>query len=288
MKRGLGRGFDSLIPTDYVDEEFDVTAVEDAKSSKLRELKLTEVEPDEGQPRRHFGGTELEALAASIKEHGVLQPIVVVANEDKFTIVAGERRWRASKLAGLETIPAIVRTLTDQNRLELSLIENVQREDLNAIEIATAYAKLKTQFNLTSKQIAQKVGKSESAVINTMRLLNLPDEAKRIMVEKGLPEGVMRPLVTVDPEIIAEVMPRLVEEEWSSRKVENFLTSLKSKGQAKHRGGKAVSSSYTDEANALTTKFDLPVEIRVSARGSGKVVLSFKNERELKKLLKMF
>lgn len=286
--RGLGRGFDSLIPTDYVDEEFDVTAVEDAKSSKLRELKLTEVEPDEGQPRRYFGGVELEALAASIKEHGVLQPIVVVANDDKYTIVAGERRWRASKLAGLETIPAIVRTLTDQNRLELSLIENVQREDLNAIEIATAYAKLKTQFNLTSKQIAQKVGKSESAVINTMRLLNLPDDAKRIMVEKGLPEGVMRPLVTVDPAIIAEVMPRIVEEEWSSRKVENFLTALKTKGQAKHRGGKAVSSSYTDEANALTTKFDLPVEIRVSARGSGKVVLSFKNERELKKLLKMF
>ena len=191
--KGLGRSFESLIPTELIDEEFDPTAVEDKKESQLKELKLSEIFRDEEQPRREFDQAALEALAASIKEHGVLQPIVVTKEEGKYKIVAGERRWRASKIAGLDKIPAIIRTLDSQNRLELSIIENAQREDLNAIELATAYAKLSAQFNLSPEDIAVKVGKSEQSIHNTMRLLNLPDDVKKIMVKEKLTEGVMRP-----------------------------------------------------------------------------------------------
>jgi len=146
--KGLGRGFESLIPTDVIAEEFDVTSEVDGKVSELRELKLEDIVRDEGQPRKHFDKVALEELAASIQEHGVLQPIVVVKVGKKYQIVAGERRYRASQIAEMETIPAIVRTLDAQNKLELSIIENAQREDLNPIELATAYAKLKEQFNL--------------------------------------------------------------------------------------------------------------------------------------------
>ena len=163
--RGLGRGFDSLIPTDLVDDDFDITATQDAKESQLVELEIDLIAPDMEQPRKDFSVEALNALADSIREHGVLQPIVVVREGEKYKIVAGERRYRASKLAGLLKIPAIIRTLDAQNRLELSIIENAQREDLNAIEMATAYAKLKNQFNLSPAEIAKRVGKSESSVI---------------------------------------------------------------------------------------------------------------------------
>ena len=169
----LGRGFSDLIPTN-LDDIFDPTAKEDSKLSRLNEIKIDDIIPDENQPRRNFSEEQLLALSKSIKEHGVLQPIVVTKEGSKYKIVAGERRWRASKLAGLDKMPAIIRTVDAQKRLEISLIENVQREDLNAIETATAYAKLRDQFNLTNEQVAERVGKSTSAVINTMRLLSLP------------------------------------------------------------------------------------------------------------------
>lgn len=203
--KGLGRGFESLIPTDLVDEEFDLTALEDKKESKLQELNLDDIIRDEDQPRHEFSEEAIEALAASIKEHGVLQPIVVTKEDGKYKIVAGERRWRASKLAGLKKIPAIIRTLDSQNRLELSIIENAQREDLNAIELATAYAKLKNQFNLTTEEIAAKVGKAETSIQSTLRLLNLPEDVKKIMVKEKLTEGVMRPLVARDEATIKKI-----------------------------------------------------------------------------------
>ena len=220
-KRGLGRGFETLIPTG-VDEFFDPTAEEDKKESALCDLKLEDIVPDKDQPRRKFDEAQLASLAESIKENGVVEPIVVVKEGKKYQIVAGERRWRASKIAGKETIPAIVRTLDAQKRLEMSLIENVQREDLNPIEIATVYAKFREQFNLSNAEIAKRVGKSESAIINTTRLLNLPDSAKHAMVENKLSEGQMRPLVTLDEEQIEKILPKIIEEGWSARKVEQY------------------------------------------------------------------
>lgn len=257
MAKGLGRGFESLIPTDLVDEEFDLTAAEDKHESKLTELKLTEIIRDEEQPRREFDTEALNALAVSIKEHGVLQPIVVTKEEGKYKIVAGERRWRASKIAGLKKIPAIIRSLDSQNRLELSIIENAQREDLNALELATAYAKLASQFNLTIEDIAAKVGKSEASVQNYMHLLNLPDEAKRIMIKEKLTEGVMRPLVSRDEATIKKVLPKIVKEGWTARKVERYFSETKKRSSA----AAIKRGEYLKSENALTEKYGVTTKI---------------------------
>ena len=284
--KGLGRGLESLIPTDFIEEDYDVTAEVDDKVSALRELRIEEIEPDKDQPRQRFDEEELSALSRSIAEHGVLQPIVVVKEGAKYKIVAGERRWRASGMAGKTTIPAIVRTLSGQNRLELSLIENVQRSDLNAIEVATAYAKLKTQFNLETAAIAERVGKSEAAVVNTMRLLNLPEEVKKLMVKHELSEGQMRPLVKASPDILDEVMPKIIAEGWSARKVEMFMTEQKARGAVAPKKTRQVSHTYEREVHDFGKKLGVKkAEIQISARGSGKIVLRFGSEDELKKIL---
>ena len=275
--KGLGRSFESLIPTELIDDEFDPTAAEDKKESKLKELKLDDIVRDENQPRREFDKGALEALAASIKEHGVLQPIVVTREEGKYKIVAGERRWRASKIAGLDKIPAIIRTLDSQNRLELSIIENAQREDLNAIELATAYAKLKTQFNLTAEEIAAKVGKSESSIQNTLRLLNLPDDVKKTMVKEKLPEGIMRPLVSQDEPTIKKVLPKIIKEGWTARKVERYFADNKKKSSS----AAIKQSNYHKDEDSLTAKYNVPVKITGRS-----LTFKCKSDSELKDLIR--
>lgn len=273
-KHGLGRGFESLIPTELVDDEFDPTA--DSDKHTLVELKLTDIVRDENQPRMNFNEEALNELAESIKQHGVLSPIVVVKEGNKYQIVAGERRWRAAKIAGLFKIPAIVRTLDAQNRLELSIVENAQREDLNAIELATAYAKLKDQFNMSSAQVAEKVGKNSATVINTLRLLKLPDVAKKAMREHNLSEGVMRPLVSVDLEVVEEALPKIVSEHWTARQVEQFIATRKKKSSVR-----AVKTDvYAREEKKLTDKYGYKVRI-----GAKSVTFSCKNDEELKALL---
>ncbi|MBR2680201.1 MAG: ParB/RepB/Spo0J family partition protein [Exiguobacterium sp.] len=277
LGKGLGRGFESLIPTELIDEEFDPTATEDKKESQLKQLKLDEIVRDEEQPRREFSQEAIEALASSIREHGVLQPIVVTREDGFYKIVAGERRWRAAKLAGLTKIPAIVRTLDSQNRLELSIIENAQREDLNAIELATAYAKLAGQFNLTTEDIAAKVGKSEASVQNTMRLLNLPDEVKKIMVKEKLTEGVMRPLVSRDEKEIQKVLPKIIEEGWTARKVERYFAEHKKSSSAK-----AIKKRmYMKEENKLVEKYGVR-EVKIVGKS---LTFKCKNEKEVQELV---
>ena len=275
--KGLGRSFESLIPTELIDDEFDPTSVEDKKESQYKELKLEDVIRDENQPRREFSEEAINALAASIKEHGVLQPIVVTKEDGKYKIVAGERRWRAAKVAGLNKIPAVIRTLDSQNRLELSIIENAQREDLNAIELATAYAKLKSQFNLSAEEIAAKVGKSEQAIQNTLRLLNLPEDVKKIMVKEKLSEGVMRPLVSQDEKLIKKVLPKIIEEGWTSRKVERYFSENKKKSSA----ALIKKYQYRKEEDVLSAKYDAVVSI--SGRS---LTFRCKTESALKDLLK--
>jgi len=279
VKHGLGRGFDSLIPTDLIDENFDPTADEDTSVSKLQEVDIDKIVRDEDQPRKKFDDHALKMLSDNIKEHGILQPIVVVKDGDKYKIVAGERRWRAAKMAKLEKMPVIVRTLDAQNRLELSIIENAQREDLNAIELATAYAKLKSQFNMTAKDIAERVGKSESSIQNTLRLLNLPDSAKTAMMEHNLPEGVMRPLVSADKEVIEKAVPLIVSEGWTARRVEQFIASNKKKSSAVA----VKTDAYAKKELRLTEKFGAKVKIKARS-----VTFSCKNEEELVELLKKF
>lgn len=277
LGKGLGRGFESLIPTDLVDEDFDPTSLEDEKVSQLKEIRLEKIHRDEEQPRKAFDSEALEALAQSIKVNGVLQPIVVVRDEEGYKIVAGERRYRAAKLAGLEKIPAIVRTLDAQNRLELSIIENAQREDLNAIELATAYAKLKAQFNLSAKEIAERIGKSEPAVVNTMRLLNLPEFVKKAMIENNLSEGVMRPLVTVDEETARFLTEKIIDEGWSARRVEDYIKTRKPKSSA----AAVKESQFREREERVQEKFKAK-KVKITSKS---ITITFANNKELEGLI---
>lgn len=288
MKKGLGRGFSSLIPTDLIDESLDPTAAQDEKVSQLRELNLDQVEANPDQPRRLFDEAALEEMAASIKEHGVLQPIVVVARGQKYQIVAGERRYRAAKRAGLSTIPALIRTLSDQHQLEISLIENIQRRDLNVLETATAYLKLRDQFNMTLDEIGARVGgKSVSTISNTLRLLRLPDSVKKAISDGKLREGQARPLIGLEPTVIDEILPRILREEWSARKIEQFIVDLKkaNENDKKQNTEHIVSSPrHTAVADGLTKRFGSKVKIRSNTRGAGQIVISFADDKEFERL----
>lgn len=286
-KKGLGRSFDSLIPTDLLDESFDPSAGQDDQTSELRYLKLTDITADPDQPRRHFDEASIAELTASIAEHGVLQPIVVTVSGQGYRIVAGERRFRAASSAGLTKIPAIVRTLSDQHRLELSLIENIQRRDLSPIETAVAYAKLRDQFNLTLDEIGDRVGnKSVSAVSNTLRLLKLPKEVQQALLTGTLTEGQARPLVGVDEAIVQDILPRIIREEWSARAIERYVAQLK-QGQKTHQMVKKNQAILAD-AVQMGERLKTPVDIRVGASGSGKIVISFKDQSDLDRIKKVF
>ncbi len=284
-KGGLGRGFESLIPTDLIDETFDPTALQDEKVSELRELSLTSITADPEQPRRTFDEDALNELAASVKEHGVIQPIIVIRKGDGYQIVAGERRYRAATKAGLAKIPAIIRSLTDQNKLELSLIENLQRRDLNVVETATAYAKLRDQFNLTNEHIGQRVNKSPSAVNNTMRLLKLPKEVRTLIAEGKLTEGQVRPLISWDDEFIMAVIPLIIAEGWSARQVEQYTVNAKKQSkQPKETTDKPSLEAFEDRISGLKQRFATDVAIRVNAKGAGRIMIAFKNEAELERI----
>lgn len=283
MKKGLGRGFESLIPTDLLDDSFDPTAKQDEQLSELKHLSLLRVQPDPDQPRRHFDEAALEELTASIKEHGVLQPIIVTEKDGTYMIVAGERRYRAAKAAGLPSIPALVRSLTNQHKLELSLIENLQRRDLNAIETATAYMKLRDQFNLTLEEIGKRVGnKSLSTVSNTMRLLKLPKIVQSAIADGKISEGQARPLVGQDETFIKEILPRIIAEEWSARKVEQYMVNMKD--APKTASTRQTESRHESQIVSLKHRLNTDVDIRVNSKGAGQIVIKFKNESELNRL----
>ena len=292
-KRGLGRGFDSLIPAELLDESFDPTADQDDRISDLRQIKLAEIMPDPTQPRRVFDEALLDELAESIRVHGVLQPIVVTPdNKGKYVIVAGERRYRAATKAGLEKIPALVRTLSDQHKLELSLIENIQRQNLNAIETATAYLKLRDQFNLTLEQIGQRVGgKSPSAVSNTLRLLRLPEVVRQAVVDGKLSEGQVRPLISLDEAQIADILPKIIQEEWSARRIEQYLAILK-RTEASDSAQKtakaqrpALPPQYTAASQRFEQQLSAPVQIRGNRRGAGQIVIRFTSDDDFERII---
>jgi ParB family chromosome partitioning protein len=290
IKKGLGRGFESLIPTDLLDESFDPTASQDQQVSELRQIKLDQIVVDPDQPRKYFDQEDIEELAVSITEHGVVQPIIVVPYKGGYQIVAGERRFRASVIAGLDKIPALVRTLTDQHKLEISLIENLQRKDLNVMETATAYLKLRDQFNLTLEQIGKRVGnRSVSAVSNKLRLLKLPSYARQMLVDGKITEGQIRPLIELDEDIIKKVLSRIIREGWNSRKIEQFVVDLK-----KNRTNTQLSSSrqineqpYKKQLKRIQKHLDTDVYIRTNSKGAGHIKIKFKNDEEFERLQKL-
>jgi len=288
QKKGLGRGFESLIPIDLLDDSFDPTAQQDEKVSELRNLSIAKVHANPDQPRRSFDKDALAELAESVREYGVLQPIIVIPDGAEYQIVAGERRFRAATLAGLTEIPALVRTMTNQHMLEVSLIENIQRRDLNAIETATAYLKLRDQFNLSQDEIAQRVNKSPSAVNNTMRLLRLPKEARTAIAEGILSEGQARPLAGQDEAFINEILPRIIAEEWSSRKVEQYMVNIKKQRKTQDAPVTIDAESHHEaKIVSLRDRLKTDVDIRVNGHGAGRIIIKFKGEDDLERLQKL-
>ena len=288
-KKGLGRGFDSLIPTELLDESFDPTAEQDERVSDLRYIKLASIMPDPDQPRREFDDDALVELSKSIKEHGVLQPVVVRPHGDGYMIVAGERRFRASKLAKLDRIPALVRTLSGQHRLELSLIENIQRRDLNPLETATAYLKLRDQFNLTLDDIGKRVGKTSAAIANTMRLLRLPGAVRDVVARGELSEGQARSLTSLPEEEILRVVPRIIKEQWSARTIERYVSNYKKlHGTASTKGRKAVRSSrFIRREESIAKRFGTPVAVKETRKGAGQIIISFKDQADFERIAKL-
>ena len=284
IKRGLGRGFDTLIPTQLLDEEFDPTAQQDEQVSQLRNLKVSDIQADPDQPRRLFDEAALAELASSIKEHGVLQPIVVIARGSTFEIVAGERRWRAAQIAGLDKIPALVRTLTNQHRLEIALIENLQREDLNPLETATAYYKLQQQFNLTLEEIGKRIGgKAVSTISNILRLLGLPKEAKDALVEGKISEGHARQILAIkEPDVQLELLDHIIKNEWSVRKSEQFVVGYK-EGEKNKEKAVAKVKTETVETQALSKRLGADVSIKNMAKG-GRLVIQFKSQDDFERI----
>lgn len=288
-KKGLGRGFDSLLPTELLNEAFDPTASQDEKVSELRYISTKEIFPDEDQPRRHFDELALEELAASIKEHGIVQPIVVIAKNGGYQIVAGERRWRGAKLAQLDKMPAIVRTLGDQHKLELSLIENLQRRDLNALETATAFLKLRDQFNLSTAEIGERVGgRASSTVSNMIRLLRLPEPAKKALLAGEIAEAHARQILAVDEKDQLDLLQMIIKEGWSVRRTEQYVVGYKKGDAALDRKAKAKQHIQTETptTKALAKRLAAPVELKTTAHG-GQLIIRFKDENDLERISKL-
>lgn len=289
QKKGLGRTFDSLLPTDLLNEAFDPTAGEDGKVSELRHIAIEDIAPDSDQPRRSFDEAALDELAASIKEHGVVQPLVVVAAGGTYQIVAGERRWRASKKAGLKKVPALVRTLSAQHRLEISLIENLQRRDLNALETATAYLKLRDQFNLKLEEIGARVGgRSVAAVSNALRLLHLPENAKQALVDGKITEGHARQVLALnEPSAQNSLLEHIINDGWSVRRSEQFVIGYK-KGEGTNKKVAGVRSTLTETTltRGLSKQLSTGVKIKTTAKG-GQLIIDFKDEGDLERIKKL-
>lgn len=289
-KRGLGRSFESLIPTDLLDESFDPTASQDQKVSELRQVKISEISANPDQPRKNFDSEEMKSLTDSVIEYGVLQPIILSPYKGGYRIVAGERRFHAAKAAGLDKIPALVRTLDNQRNLEVSLIENIQRQNLNVVEVATAYLKLQTQFNMTTEQIAKRVGAGGvSTIANKIRLLKLPKFAKDLLVEGVLTEGQVRPLAGVDEKILQKVIPRIVKEHWSARRVEQFTVDLSKNSRTKEMpvSHQIKEQPYKKQLKSFKQYLKADVSISTTTRGSGRITIKFKNEDEFERLQKL-
>lgn len=286
-KTGLGRGFESLLPSELLDESFDPTADQDGQVSDLRLIAIRELSADSDQPRRQFDEAKIDELAESIRQHGVIQPIVVTPKQGGgYTIVAGERRFRAAQKAGLDKVPSLVRTLNAQHKLEISLIENLQRTDLNAIETATAYLKLRDQFNLTMEEIGKRVGgRSHSTITNTIRLLRLPAAIKQAVAEGKVTEGQVRPLINLEEKESLALLPRIVAGEWSARRVEQEVSILRQAKSGVVKRPKEANPEYVRAAEKIEKHLSVPVKINQAARG-GSIVIKFRTKTELDALMK--
>ena len=279
---GIGRGLDALI---------DTTDVSTQGSSNLNEIPIEQIEPNPDQPRREFDEEAMQELAHSIKEMGIIAPITLrQVSENRYQIIAGERRWRASQRAGLKSIPAYIRTVEDENVMELALVENIQREDLNAIEIALAYEHLAQTTGMTQEKISERVGKSRTAVTNYMRLLKLPAPIQMALKERQIDMGHARALLAVDsPSMQIKLFKDIQKQGYSVRKVEELVQMLKN-GEDVQTAHKAIAAKpqlpaeYIEVKDRLTKLFQAKVQLTCTPKGKGKISIPFSSKEELERI----
>ena len=292
LKRGLGKGLDSLIPTNVMMESevkhatvSTASSAEEEKDGTLM-VKLSKVEPNREQPRKNFDEDSLQELAESLKQCGMLQPILVQNRGDYYEIIAGERRWRAAKIAGLKEVPVIVRELTDQEIVEISLIENIQREDLNPIEEAQAYKRLLTEFHLKQDEVAERVSKSRTAVTNSMRLLKLCDEVQKMVVDDMISTGHARALISIeDPEEQYLIAQKIFDEKLSVREVEKLVKDLHKPPKPPKEENKTLQAIYQEISERLKQSLSTKVSVSAKQNGAGKIEIEFYNHEDLERLL---
>jgi len=318
---GLGKGLDSLIPEKATDgesvekkEPVKRTTVKTARANKNKEevttskkitkaeysdfmLNLSKVEPNPDQPRKEFDQTSLDELAASIKEHGIIQPIVVIKKDKHYEIVSGERRWRAAKLAGLKSVPVIVKNLTPQQAMEISLIENLQREDLNPLEEASGYQQLMSAFSLKQEDVAKKVGKSRTAVANSLRLLKLDSTIQKMIIEKQITMGHARALLSLDNfDDQYDVAMRIIEEQLSVRDTEELIRSLKEDIQPEETNTtkpektaleQQIEREYKEYETRLNRIMGTKVKIKQKKDNKGKIEIEYYSLDEFERIYHM-
>ncbi len=284
-KARIGKGLDALIPSGGVSKTVEKPVKVTDKDGVVN-VKISKVEPNREQPRKNFDEDALQELAESIKQFGVLQPILVQERDDYYEIIAGERRWRAANIAGLKEVPVIIRNLTEQEIVEIALIENIQREDLNPIEEAQAYKRLLTEFNLKQDEVAERVSKSRTAVTNSMRLLKLSDEVQQMVIDEMITTGHARALLAIeDPEQQYILAQKVFDEKLSVRDIEKLVKNLgKTKVQKKSKE-KQLTAIYQEIEEALKGKLSTKVSIVAKENGAGKIEVEFFSHEELDRLM---
>lgn len=284
----LGRGLDALISDDEV---------QTSGSSSINEVKLSKIVPNANQPRREFDEEAMQELADSIAEIGIIQPITLrKMDNDTYQIIAGERRWRASQMAGLNTIPAYIRTADDEHMMQMALVENIQREDLNAIEIALAYQNLMEQAHLTQDGLSEKIGKNRATIANYLRLLKLPAQVQMALRNKTIDQGHARALLGLDsPALQVKLFNEIQERGYSVRQVEQMVKALNN-GETIESGRRKLTDKKTqrlpEEFTALKGKlsdfFQTKVQMTCSPAGKGRITIPFATEEELERIISLF
>lgn len=289
-KKGLGKGLDSLIPDNKSIKS--VTPDKSAEAKKEAEekagvqmMKINEVEPNRDQPRKNFDEDALLELSDSIKQFGVLQPLLVRKRKDYYEIIAGERRWRAAKIAGVKEVPVIVKEYTDQEILEIGLIENIQRENLNPIEEAIAFKRLLEEFNLKQDEVAERVSKSRTAVTNSMRLLKLSDKVQQMIIDDMISTGHARALLAIDdPELQYTLANKIFDEKLSVRETEKLVKEIKNPKKPKEKKVMENAFIYQDLEEKMKGVFGTKVSIASKGKGKGKIEIEYYSDDELEHL----
>ena len=294
-KGGLGKGLDSLMPNKVNTRQLNQGISQDpAEKEPVKQVKLSLVEPNRDQPRKKFSEESLAELADSIRQYGIIQPLIVQDKNGYYEIIAGERRWRAAKLAGLKEIPIIIRDISQQEVMEISLIENIQRENLNPIEEALAYKRLLEEFNLKQEEVAKRVSKSRTAVTNSMRLLKLTEDVQQMVIDEKLTMGHARCLIAIeDPDLQKQIALQVIDKNLSVRDTEKLMKKLqKQKESAEEEQKKtaedsALTAVYEHIAEQMKTILGTKVEIRRKDKEKGKIQIEYYSQDELDRLLQL-